>query len=282
MGFPREVREMVYELVLCVDGVLAAYKESYTVDNDYEGPLPTVALLATNKQIRSETLPVLFGKNTWRITSAPKKLTFRYKRDGKTDRYHESDVQLSSISAISGTLFSRFGHLLYRVTLDFNFQDIDRTEIVNRVHATRGSYNAVERMQVLHDDSSDLLTKRWLQKQRCFIWISNIRSVVIDITNTYCSFGCCRFEMLERLLGGDNFFNDIRVAYFLGERLKIPSFGFRGTRTEEEEGLAESWQQRLRERVFAQRLLYEARLGIRTSPRSEIMEVGGVSSHMVW
>ncbi len=273
---------MVYELVLCVDGVLAPYKEHYTVDNDYGGPPPTVALLATNKQIRNETLPVLFGKNTWRFTLEPKRLTFRYRRDGETASDYERDARSRSLKRMIDTLFGHFRRLLRRVTLDFNFQAIDRTEIVNRVHTSQGSYSAVERIEVLHDDCSDFLFKRWLEKQYCFIWIPNITSLVIDITNTYYSFGCYRVEMLERLFGGDNFFNDTMVRCILVNGLKIPSFEFRGIRTDEEEELAKRWQQGLKERVLSQTLLYEARLGIRTSPKSENMETGGISSHMIW
>ncbi len=273
---------MVYELVLCVDGVLAPYKEHYTVDNDYGGPPPTVALLATNKQIRYETLPVLFGKNTWRFTSEPKRLTFRYRRDGETESDYERDGRSRPSRGMIDTLFGHFRQLLRRVTLDFNFQATDRTEIVNRVHTPQGSYSAVERIQVLHDDSSDYLFKRWLEKQYYFVWTPNVTSLLIDITNTYCSFGCCRVEMLERLFGGDKFFNDTMVKFRLENGLKIPSFEFKGIRTDEEQKLAVSWQEGLRERALSQRLLYEARLEIRTSPKSEKCEIGAISSHMIW
>lgn len=48
LGLPREIRDMVHEHSLCVDGVLAPHKNIFRVDGDYEGPKPTVALLVTN------------------------------------------------------------------------------------------------------------------------------------------------------------------------------------------------------------------------------------------
>jgi len=269
MGFPREVRDMVYELALCVDGVLAPCVEHYTIDNDYKGPPPTVALLATNKRVRDETLPVLFGKNNWRITSEPKYLTFRFECDGETDSYYERYVRPRSTRELITTLFGRFRSLLRRVTLDFNFQEIDRTELVNRVHTLQGFNSADERMRVLHNESIGRLVNRWLGKQYFFIWTYNVTSFVLDVTNTYCPFGCCRIEVLERLFGGDSFFTDGMVEDTLEKGLKIPSFEFRGIRSDEEEELAERWQQGLKERALSQRLLYEARLGRRTSPKSE-------------
>lgn len=274
---------MVYEYVLCVDGVLAPYKEIFGVDGDYEGPQPTVALLATNSQIRDEALPILFCKNTWRISSAAKKLLFRYKREGESDPEYKRALKLTSAYGKGATLLCQYGQLIRRVTLNFNFQEVDdRTEFVNAIHTGQGSYSADERIQVLHDDSSGCLIGRWRDKQNYLIWLPNVTSIVIDVTNPYCLFGCCRVEMLERLLGGDVIFNDYMVGNRLKYRLTIPSFEFRGIRTDEEDVLVERWQQGLRERVISQRSLFEARLRIRTSFENETMEIGGVSSHMVW
>ena len=77
MGFAREVRDMVHEFSLCMDGILAPHREKHKIDGDYDGPPPTVALLATNKQVRDEALPILFSKNTRRISSKATTLSER-------------------------------------------------------------------------------------------------------------------------------------------------------------------------------------------------------------
>ena len=52
IGFPRGVRDVMYEEALCGDGNLVPYPETYQCEGDYEGDPPTVALLAVNKQIK--------------------------------------------------------------------------------------------------------------------------------------------------------------------------------------------------------------------------------------
>lgn len=67
---PREIREMIYELCLGVEGILVPYPKGNDVESHYDlkCPKPTVALLALNKQIRSEALPILYRENVWAIT----------------------------------------------------------------------------------------------------------------------------------------------------------------------------------------------------------------------
>ncbi len=68
---PREIRDIIYELCLCVDEILIPYPDPWEIDFtlEFKPPQPEVALLALNRQIREEALPILFGKNTWRITA---------------------------------------------------------------------------------------------------------------------------------------------------------------------------------------------------------------------
>lgn len=65
---PAEMRKKIYELCLCVDKEVIPYAEVYKDDYIYKGPVPAVALLAVNKNIRNEALHVLFNCNIWRIT----------------------------------------------------------------------------------------------------------------------------------------------------------------------------------------------------------------------
>jgi len=69
LELPREIRDMIFDLAMCVDGVLVPYREKddhHFLDNG--GPPPSLALLRVNKQIREQARMCMLRVNTWRIT----------------------------------------------------------------------------------------------------------------------------------------------------------------------------------------------------------------------
>lgn len=171
MDLPREIRDIVYEKALCVKGSLAPYKEGYHVPDDYDGPAPALTILATSKQIRDEALPVLYGKNTWRVTSgAPYPPSLNY-----------------NTMVRSQTIFLKFGHLIRKVVIDYSFQESssqDRTWDVEDAH--QHGTTQEQRLDILHEAAIDGLTASWDEKNHCLSGMDNLTSIAINIKNLYC------------------------------------------------------------------------------------------------
>ena len=66
---PSELQTMIYEYSLCTDGVLVPHPKNFISLEDPKSEMPAVGLLTVNKQIRLESLPILFSKNIWSIPS---------------------------------------------------------------------------------------------------------------------------------------------------------------------------------------------------------------------
>ena len=72
LGLPLEIRNIIYEMCLCIKGCIIPYKDASQPDCClkflFAMPSPSLAILSTNKQIREEALHILFGKNWFHIT----------------------------------------------------------------------------------------------------------------------------------------------------------------------------------------------------------------------
>lgn len=78
LELPRELRNMIYDLAMRVDGVLAPYAARDDVHfMDACGQAPNVALRLVNKQIGEEVTICMLKVNTWRITR-PMLMKLRY------------------------------------------------------------------------------------------------------------------------------------------------------------------------------------------------------------
>jgi len=191
--FPREIRDMIYELCLCVDGILVPYPESFETDDEDEvmGHKPEVALLALNKQIRDETLPILFGKNTWRIT------------------VNEVDLAEDHASAIDNgkvdTLWRRYGSHIHKIDIEYTrtqhssegFEDI-----IGYAHevAPGDTLDARRtRADTIHDHVRMDLKSAWVAIAEVLDCCPNIEHVHIDTSDLYCPIGCCRTNIVRSL-----------------------------------------------------------------------------------
>ncbi|KAL8940493.1 MAG: hypothetical protein Q9216_002780 [Gyalolechia sp. 2 TL-2023] len=68
-ALPTEIRHMIYQYCnLTVDEEITPYPASDRYDREHQVSRKLdVALIAVNKQIRSEVSPILYGQNTWRF-----------------------------------------------------------------------------------------------------------------------------------------------------------------------------------------------------------------------
>ena len=87
------------------------FKTNYSFD--YGGPKPTLALLAINKRIRDEALPVFYGQNVWRIT-------------GVKGNYH-NDMDILP----SDTIWRRHGSHIRHVDLYYLYRSVDTQVALN-------------------------------------------------------------------------------------------------------------------------------------------------------
>lgn len=80
LELPRELRNMIYDLAMRVDGVLAPYAARDDVHfMDACSQAPNVALRRVNRQIREEATICMLKVNTWRITvPMTRKTCFRW------------------------------------------------------------------------------------------------------------------------------------------------------------------------------------------------------------
>jgi len=67
---PREVRDMIYDLVLVGDSEIVPYPAKWEHVAAAK-PHPSPALLVVSKQLAREARPVLYGKNQWRLGGEP-------------------------------------------------------------------------------------------------------------------------------------------------------------------------------------------------------------------
>lgn len=190
---PREIRDIIYELCLCVDEILAPYPDWPT--SGYEPRLnqrkPEAALLALNKQIRAEALPILFGTNTWRIAA------------GEVDLAKDKTSSLGIGGA--DTLWDRYGSYIRKVDVKYTrtqylpgvFNDIIR--FAHKLSSNATLNHQLARAKFIHDSVTGSLDIAWATIADALCCCPNIESLHIDTGDLYCAYGCCRTSILQRL-----------------------------------------------------------------------------------
>lgn len=69
LRLPREVRDLIYEYCLVVEGILDPCTPYYEEKNPENAKRkPETALLRVNRSIGDEAAQMLYGKNVWRIS----------------------------------------------------------------------------------------------------------------------------------------------------------------------------------------------------------------------
>lgn len=70
LRLPRELRDIIYKYALSSPYKFIPYIElvsTHPLSLEQRTNPPSLGLLSTNKQIRDESLPILFGCNTWSV-----------------------------------------------------------------------------------------------------------------------------------------------------------------------------------------------------------------------
>ncbi|KAL9000278.1 MAG: hypothetical protein Q9169_000995 [Polycauliona sp. 2 TL-2023] len=184
LDLPGEVRNMIYEYCLVVEGEIVPYPAEHEYPRfkpermtaqqcNYMKRKPDVALLQVNKQIREETCPLLYARNLWRISgtwdSSPV-----FEEFGRVKRYFKHIVT---------SLDSRdLGHA---------YCDVEsQTARWKYVHP---SVSIKHRRKKGHTSRALDLDRIWFTRMDFFHGDeSNPKIVTVDISNSWCPFGCCR------------------------------------------------------------------------------------------
>lgn len=236
---PREVRDMIYNLVLVGDSEIVPYPgkwESSAVSKSHPSP----ALLAVSKQIADEARPVLYGKNQWRLPAHT--------------RYRDS-------------IFSLHPLLFRDVTEFFDGRDLpedDRVVLARYRHSRPDSFFRAKDVEAakarqIHSTYLAEVSCYWARKQALLYSMGQLRSLLINVEGLFCPSGCCRYKVLKddlyrfglRALSSEllgkcerrfvrwfNGFPDIRVVGLLSEAERTlihDTYGFPRTEAVEEE-----------------------------------------------
>lgn len=186
---PLEVREIIWELCVCVPGVLVPYLDEYKAKLLYRerAPHPTLAITMLSKGIRQEVLPILFERNTWGITGDEDLLS-----NHTQNRFCDHDER--------DTLWRRYGRYIRHANLRYthhvscNFQ---RSYTFIRAH--EDFQDMRERSKFLHDEALVDLRRSWWVIEAAMDHCVGLKTLRISVADLYCPTGCCRFEVVEFL-----------------------------------------------------------------------------------
>ena len=166
LRLPSEIRIMIYEYCLVVEGEINPYPTDYE-RNELMRPFPRkpdVALLQVSSVVQAEAKIVLFGKNLWR-------LSYNKKNDPMWDAY---------------------GELVRKLIISFDVRDLDSNDRLQTAIFEWGYQDNWEDLKdKCHNQAcNDLIDDVWWWK------ISRISEMmltglILDFTNCYCPNGCC-------------------------------------------------------------------------------------------
>lgn len=178
LGLPREVRDMILELCLCVSGYITPYAEENFIRHDGGATrTPAVAVLVVNKQVRNEALPILYGKNKWRMT-------------GHDLRWKPSESLIWELHR------THFRHVI----IYCDQLDVSRSELLRMSQQARSPKSKPSlRRLIVHDQIILALRRNIEWKVRTAMRMLHLTHFIIDVEGFYCPHGCCRLEMLEGL-----------------------------------------------------------------------------------
>ena len=188
MDLPCETRTLIYEYCLIVSGTIGPYDQNYSLsrrgraDKALRNKLPTVALLAVNKVIRSETVEMLYARNVWRIINPP-----------------------SDYSKYAEPLWTRRPNLFRHITMVFDKNDLDESkDWNNHILVVEDIFRNVpddeDATLHMHHEAEEFMECRWQYKIDLMRGMDNLVSAVLDVNRLYCPTGCCRQRPLFRLL----------------------------------------------------------------------------------
>ena len=186
LRLPREVRKMIYEYCLVVNGHITPYGENYERDTDqnFTGEKPSIGLLGVSKFVRREAASIFYGKNVWRITTKMPDLAkppTPVKKDPKTLwRIHKRLIRNVVI----------FAHR-FEATGDLD------ADVLSSIAHSMPAKNLQERMARAHRRNFNKMLGSWSPKFSVALDMPKLKSVTFDVSKLYCLNGCCRLKILR-------------------------------------------------------------------------------------
>lgn len=202
LSLSLEIREMIYEFALVVDGYIDPYgdyvEREYLPLPEHQGKIPGIGLLQVCRFINSEAVPIFYSKNVWCVGNN------------------------SAISHGMVNIWSLRSNLFRVIYLSFSGFDEDSnnehqvdTVRARTLHDASGgdahswfadSWFAdswFPDQEMIHEGELELFNLHWQWKFEVLEKLTQLKLVVVDIGQLYCQMGCCREEMIEILF--DNF-----------------------------------------------------------------------------
>lgn len=189
-GLPTEVREIILEYCLCVEGDIVPFPTHYegkgsrptSDDASLTGEwkeattIPAVALLGVNQRTCNESLRILFGKNVWRLSYDT--------TDGK-DREQ--------------AFWTQHIKLFRHVCTQFTMNDIsgrNLREITHDATEVHGYADSDERTTMIHDERIIALMDSW-QWKADLLEKMTLKTLVLGLQDLFCPSGCCRIDTMS-------------------------------------------------------------------------------------
>jgi len=174
---PREVRDMIYNLVLVGDSEIVPYPGTWELEAASKSH-PSPALLAVSKQLADEARPILYGKNQWRLPAH---------------------------TEYGPSIFSLHPILFRDVTAFFSGRDLpdgERAELALNCHSLPDSSFRVKDVEAakarqIHTTYLVEVAYYWSCKQALILGMKQLRSLLINVEGLLCPSGCCRHKVLK-------------------------------------------------------------------------------------
>lgn len=241
---PYEIRLIIYHYCLLVNYEIVPYLSLYRVQkhllkysklgrrflkdrHSTQLPssrlLPSLNLLAVNKQMYEEAAPILYGKNTWRMPIVISDKLFR-----------QSDHNV----------FIKHADLFRRITIQFHWRELE--DSVHHGFLHHKSVNDPEWYPLHRDRAYNLDLWQKVQTRgvldRLYRNMSqlmpHLTSLVLDVDKLYCSLGCCRGRVLGKWLR-NGFIASLGKGIAKSSLSRVEFIGLKGT--EEKEMVYGDW-----------------------------------------
>ena len=173
LTLPREIRDKIYYLALHSNTPISPFVSQYEA---LEGRKPysksetvlALGLLATNKQVREECIPISFGQNMFYVAS------FTEAKHAAFWTRNAKDLRLTQVALD---------------VRDFNAVDMETMRVCFGVHAKLID-NVHTRRVLMHTQLLKIIIAQWALRTKLAI-LAGRTFAVIDVTNAYCPQFCC-------------------------------------------------------------------------------------------
>ena len=150
---------------------------------------PCIALLGVSKGIRREASRILFSKHTWRI-SMP--VDYHTAQDFDRGQRHWGLYHFKYYMQH----YNRFKH----IRLVFDQRDLDHCNALDIHHeSATDPNNHVQNQNRVHRRYTTWLLHVCYVRSLIALRMTHVETIIFDLTNFFCPFGCCRQSMLSEI-----------------------------------------------------------------------------------